>query len=310
MGSSIPDRGPSSSQQDVVELEPIFQRHGMAVVRWRCRVRETGESAMLAHRSHVLKFVHTGAFRVSLDDGPVMVDATRTLLAAPHVPFEVTKQFGPAVAGSAVAISPEAMANLLPQWSGREFATTRVLRAEVTPRVLVMQHVILRHIEDGAAPEVIEELVGMLAADAFRKPQVVAFPKRRATVIPRRDAVDMALAILAARYDSDLRLEDIARAIGISPFHLSRAFKRVTGIAMHQHLMRLRLRAALAQVVDPHRALSDIAHEHAFSSHSHFAASFRKEFDVTPSEVRRLTARPVHELRAALGFDRDDCAMF
>lgn len=292
-------------------MEPIFQRNGMAVVRWRCRVRETGERATLAHRSHVLKFVHTGAFRVSLDEGPVMVDATRTLLAAPRVPFEVTKQFGPAVAGSAVAISPEAMARLLPQWSGREsMMTTRILRAEVTPRVLVTQHLILRHIEHGAAPELIEELVSMLAADAFRRPQVVSFPKRRTTVVPRRDAVDMALAILAARYDSDLRLEDIARAIDISPFHLSRAFKRVTGIAMHQHLMRLRLRAALAEVVDPRRPLADIAHNHAFSSHSHFASSFRKEFGATPSEVRRLTTRPVHELRAALGFDAADCARF
>ena len=114
MGSIIPDHAPSSSQQDAVEVETIFQRHGMAVTRWRCRVRETGARATLAHRSHVLKFVHTGAFRVSLEDGPVMVDATRTLLAAPRVPFEVTKQFGPAVAGSAVAISPEAMARLLP----------------------------------------------------------------------------------------------------------------------------------------------------------------------------------------------------
>jgi AraC family transcriptional regulator len=210
----------------------------------------------------------------------------------------VTKQFGPMVGGSTIAISEQAMSSILPQWSERH---TKLLRAEITPRALLIQHMILRQIEDGAPAQAVEELIHALAIEAFGEPRVVPFPNRRQTAVPRRDAVEMAQAILAANYDGPVRLEDVARAVDISPFHLCRAFKRMTGVHMRAYVTRLRLRAALGEVVDPRSSLAEIAHAHGFSSHSHFAAAFRKEFLITPSEVRRLATRGVSELRQALG---------
>jgi AraC family transcriptional regulator len=288
---------------DVMDVEPLFRSGGLAVSRWSCRIRETGGRGTIQHGCYVVKFVHTGAFRAMLADGPVMVDATRTLLAVPGQPFEVTKQYGPAVTGSAIAISGKAMAAILPQGIGRTSMLTKLLRVEVTPRAVLIQQLILRQIRDGAPDAAVEELVISLAREAFREPRVVAMPNRRQMVAPRRDAVEMAQAILAANYDRAVRLEDIARAVEISPFHLCRAFKRVTGVPMRAYVTHLRLRAALGQVVDPAVSLGDIAHEHGFSNHSHFAAAFRKEFRITPSEVRQLATRSVSELCVALGLD-------
>lgn len=288
-----------AGDREVVGVEPLFHRHGLSVSRWRCRIREVGGRGTLEHRRQVVTFVHTGAFRARLSDGPVMIDATRTLLAASCEPFEVTKQFGPAVTGSAIAISDDAMRAIFPQSSGR----TRLLRVEGTARAALLQHVILRQIEDGAEDNAIEELVIALAKDAFQQQRVVPMVARRQTIEPRRDIVEMAQAILAANYDQPIRLEDVARAVDVSQFHLCRAFKRITGVHMREYITRLRLRAALTEVVDPrHPSLAQIAHEHGFSSHSHFAAAFRKEFGVTPSEVRNLTHQPAHQLRISLGF--------
>jgi AraC family transcriptional regulator len=269
----------------------------LTVSRWECRIRETGGRGTLQHGRFVLKFVHTGAFRAQLPSGAVVVDATRALLAAPHEPIEVTKQFGPVVTGSAIAISASMMAKLLPHWSGH----TSLLRVEITPRAVLMQHLILRQIAARASDDAVRELIVALVLEAFRAPRVVPIVTRRQTLEPRRDIVEMAQALLTANYDRPVHLDDIARAVDISPFHLCRAFKRVTGVHMREYITRLRLRAALGEVIDPNSSIAAIAQEHGFSSHSHFAASFRKEFQITPSELRQLATVPIGDLRIAFG---------
>jgi AraC-like DNA-binding protein len=284
-----------------VEVEPIFRQGGFMVSRWRCRVRDVGATAMLCHQWHVMKFVHTGAFKAHLPDGTVFLDSTRTLLAAPQEPFMVTRQFGPAVTGTAIGVSQKLMAQIVEEHDGDISLSARLLRAELTPRALLAQHLILRQIEENAPPMAIEELGVTLIAESFRDPSMVPQQKRRRNL--SRDAVEMAQAILAANYEKALRLDDIARAVEISPYHLCRAFKRVTGVPMHQYLNRLRVRAALSQLAEPGVALAEIAHEHGFASHSHFAAAFRKEFLVTPSQVRRLATLRASEVRNLLGLE-------
>lgn len=293
-----PEIAPTQS----VDVEPLFRQGGLTVSRWRCRVRDVGATAMICHQWHVMKFVHTGAFKAHLSDGTVFVDSTRTLLAAPREPFMVTRQFGPMVTGSAICVSQTLMQQIVEERDAAPPLSARLLRAEVTPRALLTQHLILRQIEEGASPLAIEELGLTLIAEGFCDPQVAPHHKRRRRA-SHRDAVEMAQAILAANYEKALRLEDIARAVGVSPYHLCRAFKRVTGVHMHSHLNRLRVRAALGHVAEPRLALADIAHGHGFSSHSHFAAAFRKEFLVTPSEVRRLATHKMAEVRALLGLE-------
>jgi AraC family transcriptional regulator len=285
---------------ETVDVETLFRHAGILVTRWRCRVREIGATAMLCHKSHLIKFVHTGAFWAHLPEGTVHVDSTRALLGAPRAPYMVTRQFGPDVSGSAISISPELLRDIIGE---RKEPTTRLLGAEVTPRALLTQHLILRQIEEGAPPLAIEELALTLAAESFRDPS--AEPRLQRRPMPaHRDAVEMVQAILAANYEKRVRLQDIARVVHVSPYHLCREFRRVTGMRMHEYLNRLRLRAALEQVAEPRLALAEIAHRHGFSSHSHFAAAFRKEFLITPSEVRRLSARKVTEMRRVLGFGR------
>lgn len=284
------------TEQRAVDVEPLFRHAGVLVARWRCRVREAGATSMLEHRWHCIKFVHTGAFLAHLAEGTVHVDSTRTLLATPRRPYRVTRQFGPDVCGSAILIAPEPASEIT---GGRDESTTRLLREELTPRAILTQHSILRKIEECASPLVIAELGLTLAAEAFRDPS----PLPRQTHAGRRDAVAMVQAILAANYEKPIRLEDVARAVDLSPFHLCRTFKRTTGVHMHQYLNRLRLRAALEQVAEPHMAFAEIAHDYGFSSQSHFAAAFRKEFRITPSEARRLATRSLSQLRHTLGFE-------
>jgi AraC-like DNA-binding protein len=82
-----------------------------------------------------------------------------------------------------------------------------------------------------------------------------------------------------------LRLSDIARAVDASPAYLTDLFRRHEGVPLHRYLVQLRLSRALVEL--PHaNDLTALAFDLGFSSHSHFAAAFRRAFRCTPSGFR------------------------
>ena len=58
---------------------------------------------------------------------------------------------------------------------------------------------------------------------------------------PEPLAVRRALDILSERYDEDLDLAELARLVGLSPWHLARVVARQTGLPPHAHLLARRL---------------------------------------------------------------------
>jgi AraC-like DNA-binding protein len=98
---------------------------------------------------------------------------------------------------------------------------------------------------------------------------------------------DEARQALAARFRERLRLEELAGAAGCSPYHLCRVFRREVGMTIHRYRSRLRLRAALEAVAGGARDLTGLALDLGFSDHSHFTNSFRREFGLPPSALRR-----------------------
>lgn len=100
--------------------------------------------------------------------------------------------------------------------------------------------------------------------------------------------VRRAKALLHAADGERLTLSAVADQLGVTPIHLTQAFKRSEGIPLYRFQMRLRLSRALAEL--PERDdITDLALDLGFSSHSHFTAAFRSALGVTPSEYRRGT---------------------
>jgi AraC-like DNA-binding protein len=112
--------------------------------------------------------------------------------------------------------------------------------------------------------------------------------RRRATTSQaHREQAEQTRLLLGERFAETLGLEDIARAVHSSTFHLARVFRRETGLAIHQYRNRLRLRAALERLVEQETDLTALALDLGFASHSHFSDAFRRAFSVAPSECRR-----------------------
>jgi AraC family transcriptional regulator len=89
----------------------------------------------------------------------------------------------------------------------------------------------------------------------------------------------------------DLTVEDVAKAVAMSPFHFTRAFKAATGKTPHRYVLERRISAAQAMVANTSRPLNEIAFEVGFCSPSHFSAVFQSFTGLTPSAHRRKNSR-------------------
>jgi AraC family transcriptional regulator len=105
--------------------------------------------------------------------------------------------------------------------------------------------------------------------------------------VPSRP-VARALRYMQERYADDIGLSDVATAARVSPYHLSRLFKQITGMTPHQHLIRLRVNSARALLTAGagQRSLADVAEAVGFADQSHLTRHMKRVLGVTPGEVR------------------------
>lgn len=83
-----------------------------------------------------------------------------------------------------------------------------------------------------------------------------------------------------------LSIIKIAAALGISAGHLSRIFKRATGVTLERHLMIRRVETAKRLLLDPLENIYDIAEKCGFSDSAYFARVFRKIAGCSPRQYR------------------------
>ena len=96
-----------------------------------------------------------------------------------------------------------------------------------------------------------------------------------------------ALEYAHAHIGSDLRLEALAAAAGLSRFHFARAFKQQMGRSPMQYVAGLRFARARELLERDDRSIKEIAFALQFSSPSNFTRAFRRAFGVAPGAVRR-----------------------
>jgi AraC-like DNA-binding protein len=72
----------------------------------------------------------------------------------------------------------------------------------------------------------------------------------------------------------------------MSPGAFSRFFKTHTGMAFHDFVVDVRIGHACKLLVDPNKAITDVAFDSGFADLSTFNRSFRKLRNMTPSEYR------------------------
>lgn len=95
---------------------------------------------------------------------------------------------------------------------------------------------------------------------------------------------------LQAHLGEDIGLDDLALAVGVDRFRLSRAFKAAFGLAPHAYLIQLRLSRA-RQLLARGQTPAEVASALGFADQSHLGRWFRRAYRLTPADYRRRCTR-------------------
>ena len=168
---------------------------------------------------------------------------------------------------------------------------------------------LLYHIHQSCGPafhletsSTLPEQMKQLYADAISNQLASVFDNSKAAYAFLLDLADYALehpALSSPRvtlaknyldsnyYNTDLNLDEVADAIGLSKYHLCREFNHLYGISPGKYLANLRLQKSCALLLQSHQhTIAEIASMVGFSNDNYFCKVFRKAFGTTPTQYR------------------------
>jgi AraC-like DNA-binding protein len=105
--------------------------------------------------------------------------------------------------------------------------------------------------------------------------------------------IEETIAHIKNNFSSDISLSDIAKANSVSSEHLSRSFKRETGLGFSEYLNLVRLQKAEHMLKnEPGKSISEIAYLCGFNDSNYFSDKFKKAYGISPSKLKcKLTRK-------------------
>jgi AraC-like DNA-binding protein len=262
----------------------VLSRDGITVADVTCR-HEAGRGELDEHStSHHLVFVRRGCFVRSVDGVESLLDPTLAYCMNPGEEQRVDHPHDHGDDCTALMLEAPLVASL---WGGDPTLPAGPL--PTSPEIDLEHRLLLAAGSRGADPhELYERALALLARGLEQcAPRRVA-AGGPATVRARRALADGAREALAA--EPGRSLPDLARALVVSPHHLSRVYRAVTGQTISRHRMRLRARNALERLAGGERDLARLAADTGFADQSHLCRVLRQETGRTPSALRHVLA--------------------
>ncbi len=81
----------------------------------------------------------------------------------------------------------------------------------------------------------------------------------------------------------EISLDDLEREFYVSKFHISREFKKATGITLHRYIVKAKLDLC-KKLIEEGNTIIDVAHICGIGSYNNLFRAFKKEFGITPKE--------------------------
>jgi AraC-like DNA-binding protein len=170
------------------------------------------------------------------------------------------------------------------------FSAVHCLRA---PSLHLGIRLLVHRLDAGAADTLaVDEAVhGLLAAAVASSRGAPPSERGRArTREAHRRLTEDVKAVMGARALEHVTLDELARAVHASRFHLVRVFRSETGTTIADYRTQLRVRAAIERLLDGGDDLATIAADCGFASHSHLTDTFRRTLGTPPSQLRAAVA--------------------
>jgi AraC-like DNA-binding protein len=233
---------------------------------------------------HAFVFVRRGCFIRSAEGEEALLDPTLAYCINPGAEERYDHPHAHGDDCTWLGIAPELIESV---WGGERMLP--VLPLPNSADTDLEQRLLLAAAKRGGdGHEVVERAIALAARLLERADPRRVASGRPATVRARRALADGAREALAA--DIERPLPALASDLAVSPHHLSRVFREVTGHTVSRHRMRLRARAALERLAGGESELSRLAADLGFADQSHLCRVLRSETGSAPSALRRVLA--------------------
>lgn len=278
----------------------VFESELFSVGYTRCRPVTDGMGPDIRSGVHVLAFPTRGVFRMHIEGEVYACDPNMVIFQNATDVFRTSHPESIGDDTTWLTLRDELVCEAVrphdPGVDDRPGSPFPFTVGMSNPEVFLLQRALFNEACRGPDADrlLVEETGAMVlsaaVAAAFASRKEAPTGVRRATVRAHAEMAEGAKAFMAAHLQNRLSIDDIARHVHSSPFHLCRLFRKHTGLPIHRYLNRLRLRAAVDRLHEHRTELAKLAVDLGFASHSHFCDAFRREFGVPPSSMRqRLT---------------------
>lgn len=104
----------------------------------------------------------------------------------------------------------------------------------------------------------------------------------------RRRLAERAKAYLSENYHAPVSLDDIAEAVGVSSFYLSRVFSQECGLSLVSYLTSLRMEKARALLGGGDLSVSEVARRLGYQDSNYFSKVFKRRFGRSPRDYHAV----------------------
>lgn len=115
-------------------------------------------------------------------------------------------------------------------------------------------------------------------------------PGRIRPVHPNDSKIKKALRYIDTHLSEELRLEDVAASVYLSPYYFSKLFKKYQGIGFNAWVNQQRMINAKEMLQHSDWSIASIAKNLGFSQTSYFCKVFRQAYNVTPQVFRSISS--------------------
>ncbi|WP_404273728.1 PocR ligand-binding domain-containing protein [Yersinia intermedia] len=115
-------------------------------------------------------------------------------------------------------------------------------------------------------------------------------PGRVRPVHPHDSKMKKALRYIDTHLSEELRLEEVAGKVYLSPYYFSKLFKKYQGIGFNAWVNQQRMANAREMLQHSDWSIASIAKNLGFSQTSYFCKVFRQTYNVTPQVFRSLSS--------------------
>lgn len=278
---------------DSMVKECVYSPHYDFFIDWAQRKAGYDMRTFHVHKKYELYYQVEGARRYYIDDGAYLVNAGNVVLIGPDGVHKTGSVENCAHTRYVLNFSREYLAPMEAAMPGANLfacfdAGVHVLT--ISPRNQAMVEGLLSRIYEQRADD-------SPAGQALRRAQMselllymaeyAAAAKNCETRIVNK-TIDMIQSYISTHYREELSLTGIAAQFYMSPYYVSRLFKKTTNLSLVEYINSVRLMAAKNLLETSSMRVASVADAAGFSTPAHFSRVFKESTGLSPQQYRKF----------------------